>query len=362
MQKRLRTIAESGSVVFIQLPLADHSYNYIDGNIPYAPATVAAALKNKFPGSSVIIPPSDFLNFASDELILKYLSRMQPDAVFFTNYLWNIERHLDLAAAIKSLHPSVLIIFGGSEVQEDSWALSAHQEQVDLWVSGEGEWFMKTLHSSTLNTVSLNGNEFLMQPADELVDAARITEPLAAGYLNVSPDGSIFYELTRGCPYRCSYCLYSKRAEKVRERDPDQLYHILDSRPGISEVYILSPTFSARPDFDHMLTSLRRYADRVSFHTELRPEHIDRKRARNLKRAGFHSLELGVQTFTSEACSRINRAADQDRIIAGLVHLREAEIHIKVGMIPGLPGDTYQEVLHSIEVMDRAGLADCIEF
>jgi radical SAM superfamily enzyme YgiQ (UPF0313 family) len=362
MQKRLRSIAGSGSVVFIQLPLADHSYNYIDGNIPYAPATVAASLKKNFPGSTVIIPPSDFLNFASDELIVRYLSRISPDAVFFTNYLWNIERHLDLAASIKSLNPSVMTVFGGSEVQEDSWALSVPREQVDLWVNGEGEWFVESIRSEVFNSVSINGNELHIQPADALVESSRITEPLAAGYLNVSPDGSIFYELTRGCPYRCSYCLYSKRAEKVRERTPDQLYQILDSRPGISEVYILSPTFSARPDFERMLLSLRRYADRVSFHTELRPEHIDRKRAKNLKRAGFHSLELGVQTFTPEACNRINRSADQDRVLAGLVHLREADIDIKVGMIPGLPGDTYQDFMQSIERMGEAGLADCIEF
>ncbi|MEW6526159.1 MAG: hypothetical protein AB1444_05755 [Spirochaetota bacterium] len=57
------------NIVFVQLPLLDHGYNYIAGNIPTAPATLQAfCLSNYRPNIKVIQLPQTILNFGSDPL------------------------------------------------------------------------------------------------------------------------------------------------------------------------------------------------------------------------------------------------------------------------------------------------------
>jgi len=353
-------------LLFVQLPLHDHSHSYIQGNVEYAPAAMAAYLGRNAPGAvSFEFLPFLHANFSSNRVIARHIVSIGPDIVSFTTYLWNLERNLHIAALVKETNPDIKIIFGGPEITDGSFALNEKRVQVDLFVHGEGEWFFKKFVSGddiSRYSQRIRDNTLVVQPDNELLPAGEIVEPFTNGYLNSMMDGGIFLELTRGCPYKCSYCYYSKNSAGVRELPIDTLLKALSMRNfDLSEIYILSPTFNRSRSFRKNLDRIAEVNPGIRLHTEMRADGIDDELAGAIYRAGFRSLETGLQTLTPVALKSIGRRSSVRGELDGMRRLKEAGIDLKVGVIPGLPGDTPERFMRTVETLAELGFEENIE-
>lgn len=240
-------------MLFIQLPLINHGYDYIYGNIEYAPGALAGFARHITGGTaSVNVLPRELSLFASDRMIVSYVADLKPDIVSFTLYSWNAERSLHLARSIKERIPGCRIFCGGPEIAQGSSSIDEHNPAVDSFVMGEGEWFFQNYFLEkdlSVYRTALNKNSIITQPDNELIPLHETFEPLTGAMLSPMPDGSTCIEMTRGCPYRCAYCYYSKNCPGIRERDFSYLHKAL-TMVGISELYILSPAFDRSRDFN----------------------------------------------------------------------------------------------------------------
>ena len=308
--------------------------------------------------------PYMFANFASDAVILRYIRDRRPDVIAFTTYLWNLERNLKLAAAIKREAVQSVILMGGPEISEGSAAFLETHSYVDFFVSGEGEWFF-SLYLSDYSlepfAKTINGNLLVVQSEDELVPAEKIVEPFTAGFIEPMADSSIFLEMTRGCPYRCSYCYYSKNCISVREMPFENLLSALKEHERLSEIYMLSPTFDRSADFLQKIEKIRSVNNGVSLHTEMRSDRIDAKSAGILKQAGFNSAEVGLQTLNQSVLADVRRGSDPELELRGMEFMRDAEIDLKIGLIPGLPGESAESFQKSLNRLTELGFAQNIE-
>lgn len=339
-------------IIFIQLPLLNHSHDYIVGNIGYASAAIAGYIHKQISGSVDIINLPDVLTqFGSHSMILKYIAKVNPDIVAFTCFLWNIERSLYLAQLIKDMNGTTTIVFGGSEIYPGSVSLNEQRGYIDYFVVGEGEWFFQIfLSDRDLNHYEtiINGNHVIKQPAEDLIPAHMIFEPLSGNRLNTMIDGSAFFELTRGCPYKCSYCFYSKNFKTIREIPFDLLLKTLSEgrkSRSIRELYILSPSLNQTEGFLQKLEKLSHLDHGISLHSEMRTGGMNTSIARSLHRAGFRSMEVGLQTTNRESLSRVGRKSTPEKEIEGMKYLKDAGIELKIGLMPGLPGDTKDSFL-----------------
>lgn len=349
-------------ILFIQLPLVDHSYSYINGNVDYATAVLSGFIRKHFPDVYCESLPAVLANFCSNELILKYVRNTAPDVVSFTSYLWNVERNLVLAEKIKAEFPGMRIIFGGPEISEGSVSLAAEFSFVDYFVTGEGEWFFSGfLNSENIPHITVNNNKVAVQPSDELIAPSLICEPLTENRLNSNNDNSVFIELTRGCPYRCSYCYYSRSFKKVREISFDHLVAGIKSPMNYKEIYILSPTFDRSKDFIANLETLKNLDHNVRLHTEIRTDRIDKSTAELIYDAGFRSLEVGLQSMNRRALGNINRESNTEKELAGMHYLKNAGIELQIGIIPGLPGDSPEQFINTVNTLVDNELGDFIE-
>ncbi len=352
-------------ILMLQLPLLSYSRGYLNGNVPCGPAALGAFIKKNFPDTcSIEYLPFEITSFASDNIIMREIERISPDIISFSCFLWNIERHLYLAQMCKKILPHVTVIFGGAEVSPGSSALTAHYPQVDFFYTGEGEWFFQRyLRGDNMHhrSETLSGNSLIHQPAEDLLFSHEIVEPLTAGELEVMPDRSIFLELTRGCPWRCSYCYYSKNSRRVRELPFSLLTDAIAAHPDLSEIYILSPTFDASPDFIDRLKILKDMKHGISLHTELRPSAVTPETADLLFDAGFRSLEVGLQTLSPGPLERVRRRSDPEKELEGICYLNERGIDLKIGIIPGLPGETAESFKITMDRLLEMGLGEAIE-
>ncbi len=354
-------------ILFIQLPLLDHSHAYVLGNMPVASACTGGYIKKQLKGIAEIeYLPFVIENYSSNHIIAGYVRKLVPDLVCFSSYLWNAERNLAVAEEIKVENPGIGIFMGGPEIHPDSWVFAEKRECVDGFVTGEGEWFFRAFLTGTLEAGrwrSINGNPLYTQREDELTDPLEIVEPFAEREINLMTDGSIFLEMTRGCPFRCSYCTYSKHYHRIREMPFRRLLDALaiGARRGLNEIYILAPTFNSSGDFTERLKTLARLDHGVRLHTEIRAEGIDAATAALMYRAGFRSLEIGLQTLSGEALRNVRRGSDPESEMRGMMELKKAGIDLKIGIIPGLPGDTIEQFNKTIRRLIDEGLGDSIE-
>ena len=349
-------------IIFIQLPLTDHACGYINGNIVYAPAVISSFIKKNFSGIQCHTLPSVLSDFCGDKIIIDYLIAEKPDVICFTSYLWNIERNLRLAKLLKEKINPVKIFFGGPEISHGSYAFAEPRPCVDLFVSGEGEWFFNLyLSGKNIEYTESSGNKLIVQPPSELISPEQIIEPVSSNMLNTFIDGSVFIEMTRGCPYRCSYCFYSKNFSKVRELPFSILTDIIRSRKEIKEIYILSPTFNSSKNFISNLKELKKLKHNVRLHTEIRTEGITSDTAQLLYDAGFRSLEVGVQSLNINAIECIGRRSNPEKELEGIKNLADAGIELKIGIIPGLPGDDPENFTRTIDTLCDRELGEFIE-
>ncbi len=349
-------------ILFIQLPLIDHAYGYVNGNINYAPAVISSFIKKNYSDITCRMLPSVISDFCSDDIIIKYVAAESPDVICFTSYLWNVERNLRLSGIIRKRLDSVLILFGGPEISEGSISLSDYFPEIDIFISGEGEWFFESfLSGKEINYIEINGNSVAIQKSSELVSTDSIVEPVTADQLDTQIDGSVFIEMTRGCPYKCSYCFYSKNQHKIRQLSFNILTEIIKTKKNIKEIYILSPTFDRSQDFIQKLKELKSLNHNVKLHTEIRTDRITPEIADLMFAAGFHSLEVGLQSMNKRALGNINRESEPEKELRGMENLVDAGIDLKIGIIPGLPGDDEKSFLKTVDVLCERGLGDFIE-
>lgn len=349
-------------ILFIQLPLIDHSHGYVNGNIDYAPAVISSYIKKNFHDVDCMTLPSVISNFCSDEVIVKYIKSESPDILCFTSYLWNVERNLRLSNMIRSCMDSVLILFGGPEISEGSTALSAHYPDVDIFIKGEGEWFFNLfLSGKEINYVNVNDNTLAVQYENDLISVSDIVEPLHSNRLNALMDGSVFIEMTRGCPYKCSYCFYSKNYNKIRELPFSVLTDVVKNRKDINEIYILSPTFDRSKNFISNLEILKKINKTINLHTEIRADRITPETAELMYQAGFRSLEVGLQSMNIKALGNVHRETDPEKELSGMENLAAAGIDLKIGIIPGLPGDDINNFTKTVDILCERGFENNIE-
>ncbi|MBN1531316.1 MAG: radical SAM protein, partial [Spirochaetes bacterium] len=310
-------------LLLAQLPLIDHARGYLYGNVEYGPAAIAAYLRRDPGATEVVLLPQAVSCFGSDSLIARYIAAERPEAVGFTCFLWNVERTLSIARKVRDAGVTTVIL-GGPEIEEGSVALGDHGT-ADYLVSGEGEWFFTGLLSGrdmSPYAGDAGGARLVRQPADRLIPAGSIAEPFSRRMLDTGLDGTAYLELVRGCPHRCSYCFYSKRARTVRELPFEVLLCALETRRDMRELYVMAPAFERSRAFREGLSTLARRNPGVALHTEMRAGGIDAATAAMLHRAGFRSLEVGLQTLNRRALEIAGRRGDPEDELAGMLRLR----------------------------------------
>jgi hypothetical protein len=172
-----------------------------------------------------------------------------------------------------------------------------------------------------------------------------IPSPYLNGSLTFAHDGWVDVETTRGCPYRCRFCLYGKTFDSLRhfslERLAIDVKFALDN--GATCIYLMDPTFNyprARCiTVCQLLADLNR-PKKVDIHAEIRAEIVDQALADAFLSAGMKSAEIGLQSSNEETLKLMQRGLGVSHFERGCQLLFERGIEAEIGMIVGLPGDT----------------------
>ena len=148
--------------------------------------------------------------------IIKDIESYNPDVIGFSAYIWNITLITDIIDEL-SLDGSKIVL-GGPEVSYESMHFMQNHP-IDYVVKGEGEiafnMLLDTLkHNRDISVVPnltyrIDGKLY-SNPITEIIDLDKLILPY---YFEEDvkhiPNKIAYIESSRGCPYKCSYCLSS---------------------------------------------------------------------------------------------------------------------------------------------------------
>ena len=299
--------------------------------------------------------------------MLETLVRQNPRLVGFSTYLWSVEACLELARALKAARPDCAVLFGGPETGPRAEALLRDEPAVDFVIDGEGEAAFRDLclcltgGADVLDSVpGLVRRQVDGRPRRNPVRAVPVAELPDLATMGLAGDRDLVYwETSRGCPFRCSFCCSSEDA--LRPFPPERIERDLNLLGGLRDktVKLLDRSFHlGRRRTTGLLRRLIATPAGLRFHLELNPDRISGEALALFAAApaGKFQFEVGLQTLNPAVLQRIERAMDVPKALANLRRLIEIGRHpVHLDLIAGLPGEDLDSLRASLDASFALG-------
>ena len=273
--------------------------------------------------------------------IVEQLLKYRPKIIGFGVYIWNVTEVTKTVALLKHVSPDTVIVLGGPEVSHlpDKPAVV---DIADYVVMGAAEKSFQVLCQSILS-----GDKPLQREiqSDEL-PLDQIQMPYQYYTQEDIKNRLIYVEASRGCPFKCEFCLSSlDKTSKPFELDRfldeiDKLY-----KRGARNFKFIDRTFNLKASNSIAILEffLQRMSDDLYLHFEVVPDNLPDRLKATIEKFPEHSLqfEIGVQTFDEKIQTLISRKQNNAKSRENLHWLRQnTHAYIHADLIFGLPSDT----------------------
>lgn len=277
--------------------------------------------------------------------IVRFINDGNYDVVGFSCYIWNIE-------IIRKLLPQVNAkykVLGGPEVSYDAERY-IEGGIADFVIKNEGEVAFNELlkyldHKAELCDVP---NLYFKGgfTHDATVDVGKLKQ---AYYLYDEPMHKLSYiETSRGCPYRCGYCMASLD-KKLRFFDINKVISEIEKlrKRGAKTFKFLDRTFNAGQRFQEVIDYIiKNHSEGESYQFEITGDilseayidYINEKAPKNLIR-----FEIGIQSTNIESNKAVGRIQNNERLFSNIRKLQDGgKIDLHLDLICGLPLEDFE--------------------
>ena len=279
--------------------------------------------------------------------ILAQVVASKPDIVAISTYIWNREIVDFLVSSLKKIKAEIKIVLGGPEAGYNSSYWLDKELAPDYIIVGGGEAAWRYLAVSDF------------QLKDKIIVKAnysfsQIDLPYQEADFSSLENKYIYYEASRGCPFKCSFCLSSRSDQKLEYKNLDlikeELVRILAHKPKI--IKFVDRSFNAdRTVSQGIWQFINSLETDTKFHFEVHPNLFTQEDFAILQATPKDRIqfEIGVQSTNQETIAEINRNHHfihyKDKL-KQLLFIKN--IHTHLDLIIGLPFENYGSFLDSL--------------
>ena len=294
----------------------------------------------------------------SCEEIAGMIAAHKPDAVGISTYIWNASKVPDILKLLREQLPNAVFILGGPEASHNPDYWLAHGG--DYVIKGEGERKLPAL-LDVLAEGRGQKTEGREQRAEgrENRDDGRFDslddpiDPYDETYFATMKGKLAYLETSRGCPFRCSFCLSGD--DDVRffplETAREQIYKL--SKSGVKTIKFVDRTFNCNPKRAYQLFEYVISLDTACcFHFEVAADLFDKPTLDMLRTAppGRIQFEAGLQSYHEPTLGAVSRKMDIIKAEENICSLIQGQnIHIHIDLIAGLPYETLADFKNSFD-------------
>lgn len=284
----------------------------------------------------------------------------------------SIDMDLETAKIIKEKFPNVKIVLVGSHPTVLDKEIMLANEHIDIIARGEYDYTIRDIAKNVQENKSLKsilgitfreqGNIMrtmdrpLIQNIDDLPFPARhflpvekYFEPLFIGRPTLRLISS------RGCPFRCTYCLWPQvmYGRGFRGRDPKKVVDEIEyikNKFKIKEYYFDDDTFTVNPE--RVKTICDEIVNRginLPFDCLGRVDTINREMLESMKKAGCIIIRYGVESGNQGILDRCHKMITLDQMRKAFKLTHEIGIQTHATVMFGLPGETRETIKETID-------------
>jgi radical SAM superfamily enzyme YgiQ (UPF0313 family) len=295
----------------------------------------------------------------SPRIAAEKILALNPCIISLGCYIWNIDLVTRVAALLKTIRPDIRLILGGPEISYETEQQEIVQ-YADHVICGEGEVEFPNLCSNILSLAQRRKDAksteigkpcgFAPLRDEKILHAAPVdVTQIELPYELYSDDDiahrALYVEASRGCPFRCEYCMSSLDPcvrYLPKDRFLDAMQKLLDRGARIFRFVDRSFNIDIPFALEILAFFKARYAEGMMLHFEIIPDRLTDDVMEAIRECppGMLQFEIGIQTFNKEVAHRVKRPLQIDRIETNMRRLREETgVHIHADLIAGLPGE-----------------------
>jgi anaerobic magnesium-protoporphyrin IX monomethyl ester cyclase len=170
-------------------------------------------------------------------------------------------------------------------------------------------------------------------------------------------DRFVLLETTRGCHYRCHFCLLKMYGKGYRRKNPDQVVRevtYLVREAGARTGYFIDLEFTAARDYVWDLCE-RLAAAGLPFEwaCQTRADYVDGPLLNLMKRAGCRLIHFGVESGSAKVLATTNKRITLEQIEQGIAETKRAGMDQVCFFMFGFPGETKEDMDATIAFAKR---------
>lgn len=183
--------------------------------------------------------------------------------------------------------------------------------------------------------------------------------------------GTTSFDAGRGCPYQCSFCtIINVQGRKSRRRTPDDIELIVRTNyaQGLRAFFITDDNFARNKDWEPILDRIihLRQVEKFNISFIIQVDTLCYKLPNFIEKcalAGVKRVFIGLENINPDnlagAKKKQNKITEYRQMLLGW---KNAGVITYAGYILGFPNDTYESIMHDIDVIKRELPVDLLEF
>ncbi len=308
-----------------------------------------------------------------DAELIAFIREKDPLFVGISSLSSNYREAMRMARTIKQHLKHIPIVLGGPQASAiPEVILKIDAEQFDFLCIGEGEDTIYELYQALLAKDDTREIDGLALPHD---GEARINKPRGfiadldslpfpsrdqvdlrryngKGHL-YRPERAVPLITSRGCPFKCDYC-QSKHilGSKIRFHSADYVLAEIEElyyRYGARYIWFVDDVFTAnRKRLTAICEGIANRGLDIKFWCMARAEMIDEASLQLLKKAGMHSMSIGVESGDEEILKGVGKGSRLDDAVKAFDLLRKHKVESHAFFMIGFYHDTHETVMKTI--------------
>lgn len=273
-------------------------------------------------------------------------------------------RQRGIAVAIGGFHISGVMAM----IDETSYGLQEARDLGIVLYAGETE--------SRFDAILTHARDGALQPVyNHMSDLPGIDEtPIP--FMPAASVARTAYNLTsfdagRGCPYQCSFCtIINVQGRKSRRRSPADIEHIIRENlaQGVHSFFITDDNFARNRDWEALVDRMiaMREEEGLYFTLVIQVDTLCHKIPNFVEkcaRAGVKRVFIGLENINpanlAEAKKKQNKITEYRQM---LLAWKQHHVITYAGYIVGFAADTYDSLMHDIDLIKRELPIDVLEF
>ncbi len=332
---------------------------------------IAAVLKNA--NHKVKVIDAFVLSIKKDytyETLKKDIQEFQPDVLGVPCFTSNIEGSEKILDICKEVSPNTITLIGGPHITAIPESI-LKIPSADYGVYGESEYiildFIEKLEKKQSlknlpGIISKEDNKIKFQPKDYIKDLDELPFPAYELVpMNLyQPSPATYRQLpattlitSRGCPFQCIFCHKPIFGNRFRPHSAERVVNeieYLNKNYGIKDIRIYDDTFTL--DKKRVIEVCNLLIEKnlgITWNCTTRVDCIDKELLQIMKKSGCYNISYGVESGSERVLKLIKKGITKERIREVFKLTKEVGIESIGFFIIGLPTQTKEEILETIE-------------